>query len=218
METTLLSFMVQSSPLTRRLRMIGGAFFAPILTGTSRTHTGVAMAEKTQESEEQVEETPQVTNLEETSVEVVEAEMVRMHQSAAQEITADEVSLQQSAALDVTAADVKTHESALGLVNAKEVELNNSAAGVIRAENVNVIGQAGIVMAETVHLGNTYAGVVACDTVHAEQIETLFLFSSHVEGDVQTVVDTRGALIAGMVGGLLAGIVLLIGRLVFGRR
>jgi hypothetical protein len=46
----------------------------------------------------------------------------------------------------------------------------------------------------------------------------LFLLGNHVEGDIQTVVDTRGALIAGMVGGLLTGIILLIGRLVFGRR
>jgi hypothetical protein len=176
------------------------------------------MAEKKTDPEESVEETPQVTNLDTTSVEVIEAEMVRMHQSAAQEITADEVALHQAAAFDVAAAEVSAHESALGLVNAKDVEMTNSGAGAIRAENVNVAGSAGIVMAETVHLGNTYAGVVACDTVRGEQIETLFLFSGHVEGDVQTVVDTRSALIAGMVGGLLTGTILLIGRLVFGRR
>jgi len=46
----------------------------------------------------------------------------------------------------------------------------------------------------------------------------LILLSNHVEGEVQTVVDTRSALIAGMVGGLLTGTILLIGRLVFGRR
>ena len=176
------------------------------------------MAERNVNPEEQVEQVPQVTNLEQSSVEVIEAEMVRMYQSAAQEITADEVSMEMAAALDVTAAEVTADEAALGLVNAREVDMTNSAAGAIRAENVNVIGQAGIVLAETAHLGNTYAGVVACDTVQAEQIETLFLFSGHVEGDVQTVVDTRSALIAGTVGGVLAGIVLLIGRLVFGRR
>jgi redox-regulated HSP33 family molecular chaperone len=176
------------------------------------------MAEKKVEQEENVKETPQVTNLDTTSVEVIEAEMVRMHQSAAQEITADEVGLHQSAALDVAAAEVSTHESALGLVSAKDVEMTNSAAGAIRAENVNLTGSAGVVIAESVNLGNTYAGVVAGSEVRGEQIETLFLFSNHVEGDVQTVVDTRGALIAGMVGGLLTGTILLIGRLVFGRR
>lgn len=176
------------------------------------------MPEKKTDSQETEEEIPQVTNLDTASVEVIEADLVRMHQSAAQEITADEVALHQSAAMDVTAADVSTHESALGLVSAKEVEMTNSAAGAIRAENINVVGSAGVVMATSVNLGNTYAGVVAGDQVHGRQIETLFLLSRHVEGDVQTVVDTRGALIAGIVGGLLTGIVLLIGRLVFGRR
>lgn len=176
------------------------------------------MAEKKASPEENVDAAPQVTNLDTTSVEVIEAEMVRMHQSAAQEVTAEEVALQQSAALDVTAAEVSAHESALGLVDAKEVELTNSTAGVIRAGNVNVAGQAGIVLAETVNLEHTNAGVVVGGQVGGEKIETLFLFSNHVEGDVQTVVDTRGALIAGMVGGVLTGVVLLIGRLVFGRR
>ena len=176
------------------------------------------MAEKKQVPEENVEETPQVTNLDTTSVEVIEAEMVRMHQSAAQEITADEVSLHQSAAFDVATAEIATHESLLGLVNAKDVEMTNSAAGAIRAENVNVIGSTGVVLANSVNLGNTYAGVVAGDKIQGERIETLILLGNHVEGNVQTVVDTRSALIAGTVGGLLTGIILLIGRLVFGRR
>jgi hypothetical protein len=176
------------------------------------------MAEKKDQQEENAQETSQVTNLENTSVEVIEAEMVRLHQSGAQEITAEEVALHQSGALDIATAEISTHETALGLVTAKDVEMTNSAAGAIRAENVNVNGSAVAVMADTVNLGNTYAGVVAGNQVKGEQIETLLLLSNHVEGDVQTVVDTRGALIAGIVGGLLAGIILLIGRLVFGRR
>ena len=176
------------------------------------------MAEESMNPEENAEESPRVTNLDMTSVEVIDAEMVRMHQSAAQEISADEVAMQQAAALDVTAAEISTHQTGLALVSAKEVELNNSAAGAIRAENVNVVGGAGIVLANSVNLGNTYAGLVAGGNVRSESIETLIFLGNHVEGDVQTVVDTRGALIAGTVGGVLAGVVLLIGRLVFGRR
>jgi hypothetical protein len=188
----------------------GGAFFG-------LDPPGVEMAESKTDPEENMQETPQVTNLDRSSAEVIEAELVRMHQSAVQEITADEVDLHQAAALDVTAAEVSAHEAALGLVNARDVEMTNSAAAAVRAENVNVVGQAGVVLANSVILGNTYAGVVAANQIQGERIETLFLFSNHVEGDVQTVVDTRGALIAGMVGGLLTGIILLIGRLVFGR-
>ena len=176
------------------------------------------MAEKNTNPEKTVEEAPQVTNLDMTSVEVIEAEMVRMHQSAAQEITADDVALHQAAALDVAAAEISAHEAALGLVNAREVEMTNSAAGILSANHVDMVGQAGLVLANTVNLGNTYAGVVAGGQVRGERIETLILLGNHVEGDVQTVVDTRSALIAGTVGGVLAGVVLLIGRLVFGRR
>lgn len=126
------------------------------------------MSEKNQVPEESQSETPLGTNLDTTSVEVIEAELVCMHQSAA---------------FDVTSAEVSAHESALALVNAKEVEMTNSAAGAIRAENVNVVGQAGIVMAESVNLENTYAGLVAGDQVRGERIETLILIGNHVEGD-----------------------------------
>lgn len=168
--------------------------------------------------QENVEEDNQVINLDMTRVEAVEAQLVRLHQSAVQEITAEEVSMQFSGAFDVATAEVSAHESALGLVSARDVEMTNSAAAAIRADNVNVTGQAGVVVAETIHLGNTYAGMVAGQNVRGERIETLVLLSNRVEGDVQTIVDTRGALIAGMVGGLLAGIFMLVGRFVFGRK
>jgi hypothetical protein len=96
--------------------------------------------------------------------------------------------------------------------------MTNSAAGAVRADTVNVNGSAGVVLANSVELGNTYAGLVAGGNVRSESIETLIFLGNHVEGDVQTMVDTRSALIAGTVGGVLAGVVLLIGRLVFGRR
>jgi len=190
---------------------VGGVLFAP-------KPTGVVMAENTNDIEETQDEIPQVANVTNASVEVVEAKLVRMHQSAAQEITADEVDLQQSAALDVTTAEVNAHEAALGLVTARDVDLNNSAVAIIRAETANIAGSAGVVLAESANLGNTYAGVVAGNEVRSERIESLILLARNVEGDVQTVVDTRSALIAGMVGGLLAGIFLLVGRMLFGHK
>ena len=176
------------------------------------------MTEETTALEENQDENPQVINLTTTSVEVIEAEMVRLHQSGVQEITADEVELHQSIALDITTAEISTHETALGLVTARDVEMTNSAAGAIRAQNVNVLGSAGIVLGESVNLGNTYAGVVAGGDIRSERIESVFLFARNVEGEVQTVVDTRSALIAGLVGGLFAGIIVLVGRIAFRRK
>lgn len=67
-------------------------------------------------------------------------------------------------------------------------------------------------------MGNAYAGVLAAQEVRGERIESLILLSRKVEGNVTTVMDTRGALIAGLVGGLFAGIMFLLGRMLFGKK
>jgi hypothetical protein len=87
-----------------------------------------------------------------------------------------------------------------------------------RAEKMSVNGNAGLVVAGSVEFGNAYAGIVAGREVRGEKIESIILLSRRVEGNVTTVIDTRGALIAGLVGGLFAGIMLLLGRMLFGRK
>ena len=163
-------------------------------------------------------EQPQVTNLTRVDVDAVHAELVRMHQSIAQEIEAEEVELHLSAAFDVKATRATAQEAALGLVHAAEVTLQNSAAGAVRAQNATINGAAAAVVAGNVEFGNAYAGVVAGCQVRGERIESLILLSPKVEGNVTTVVDTRGAVIAGLVGGLFAGLLFLLGQAVFGRK
>ncbi|HRQ24554.1 MAG TPA: hypothetical protein PLF42_14100, partial [Anaerolineales bacterium] len=90
--------------------------------------------------------------------------------------------------------------------------------GLVRAGRASLNGVAGSVVAGSVEFGNAYAGLVAGREVRGERIESIILLSRKVEGNVFTVIDTRGALIAGMVGGLFAGIMLLLGRMLFGRK
>lgn len=161
---------------------------------------------------------PQVVNLRGASIGSVQAELVRMHQSAAEEITCDEIEFHQSGAFDVVAVDVSAHEAALGVVNASQVDLTNSGVGVLHAENVDLGGTAGVVFAGSANLGNTYSGLVASREVRAERIDSLMLVARHVEGQVHTVVDARGAALAGILWGVVTGVVLLLGRLLFGRR
>ena len=164
-------------------------------------------------------EHPQVTNLAHVDVETVDAELVRMHQSSAQVIQSEDVELSQSAGLEVNAANVKTHQSALGLLQANEVTMQNSGVVAAWAETMSINGQAGVVVvAGSVEFGNAYAGVVAGREIHGERIESIVLLSRRVEGNITTVIDTRGALIAGLVGGLVAGIMLLLGRMLFGKK
>jgi hypothetical protein len=101
---------------------------------------------------------------------------------------------------------------------ASQVDLTNSGVGILRAEHVNMNGMAGVVLSGSADLGNTYAGLVAGREIQGERIESLVVLAGRVDGEVHAVVDTRGALLAGMVGGLVTGILLLLGRLLFGRR
>jgi hypothetical protein len=163
-------------------------------------------------------EPSQVTNLSRVNVDSVQAELIRMHQSAAQSIEAEEVELNLSAALEVQTGNVTASGSALGFVETEHATLQNSAAGAVRSQSASIDGAAAVVVAGNIELGRTYAGVVAGRSIRGERIETLILLSPRVEGNVTTVVDTRGAVIAGLISGLFAGLMFLLGRAIFGRK
>jgi hypothetical protein len=60
--------------------------------------------------------------------------------------------------------------------------------------------------------------VVAGTEIHATNIRTGILIGRQVNGNVETVLDTRTALMAGIIGGTVAGLILLAGRLLFGKK
>jgi hypothetical protein len=159
-----------------------------------------------------------VTNLSQSEVETVNAELVRMHQAAAGTINAGEVALQQSAAANVKANSVNAHQSALAMVDAEEVLSQQSSIGFVQAEKASVMGNSGAVLAQNaeVHYGMT--GLVAGRVVHAENARTILLVGQNITGNVTPLMDSRTALIAGLTGGLFAGLMLLLGRMLFGRR
>jgi hypothetical protein len=159
----------------------------------------------------------QVTNISQAEVQSVHAELVRMHQSAAETINADEVELQQSAAGNMKANHVSAHQSAMARVEAGEVLAQNSAMGFVQAEKASVSGYtvAAIVGSADVHHGIT--GLVVGRDIHIQDSRTILLLGQNVNGDVTTLMDSRSALIAGLIGGLFAGLILLLGRALFGR-
>ena len=160
----------------------------------------------------------QVANLSQVTVETVKAELVRMHQSSAGEIQAEDVELNMSSAASVNSARVSTRTSAIAALQSVEVTTENSVVAAAQAERMSLRGVAGAVMAGSVELDHSHVGILAGREVRGEQIKTVILLSGKVEGNVTTMMDTRGALIAGLVGGLFAGIMLLLGRMVFGRK
>jgi len=160
----------------------------------------------------------QVANISQTNVQTVHAEMVRMHQASADTINANEVELEQSAAAHVQASSVSTHQSALAAVEAEEVLSQNSLIGFIEAEKASVRGYIGAVSAQNAEVHYALAGVVIGNDVHVEGARTILLVGQNVSGNVTTVISPRSALIAGLTGGLFAGLMLLLGRSLFGRR
>ena len=163
-------------------------------------------------------DSPQVTNVSHADVQSVRAELVRMHQADAETITAEEVEMQLSAAGDIKANQVSTSQSALAMVEAGEVLVQNGITGYIQAGNASVSGYTGAVVAGSADVHQSMVGFVAGTDVHVTETRTGFLFARTLNGNVTTLMDTRSALIAGLVGGLFAGIMLLLGRMLFGRK
>ena len=186
------------------------------------------------ESEESPElDQPQMTDLLQTDTQSIHAPLVRMRQSSAGEVAADEVSMQQSAAGRMSADKVTLQQSAAGFIKAEQVSLNQASAGLvstgellsqessmgfIRAEKASVSGYTGAVVAGSADIQHGLVGMVAGRDVHLDEARTVFLVARTVYGDVTTLMDRRSALTAGLVGGLFAGLMLLLGRMLFRRK
>jgi hypothetical protein len=160
----------------------------------------------------------QVKNVSQTDVQTIQAEMVRMHQASGETINASQVEMEQSAAAHVKATSVSAHQSALAAVEAEEVLSQNSVIGFVEAEKASVRGYTGAVSAQNAEVHYALAGVVVGNDVHVEGARTILLVGQNITGNVTTVIEPRSALIAGLTGGLFAGLMLLLGRMLFGRR
>ena len=161
---------------------------------------------------------PQVTNISQENLRSVHADMVRMNQAAAETIQADEVALQQSAAATVEANSVNAYQSAMAAVESEEILSQRSAFGFVQADKASVNGYTGAVLANNAEVHYGLSGVVVGRDVHLEGARTILLLGRNVSGNVTTMLDARTALIAGLTSGLFAGLMLLLGRMLFGRR
>ena len=163
-------------------------------------------------------DSPQVTNISQADVQTVRAELVRMHQADAENILAQEVELQQSGAGAIKADHVNADHSFIGMVSAKEVSMEGGAVGFVQAEKMSAGGYTGVIVAGSVDVQHGMAVFAAGREVHVNEARMGILLARNVQGNVTTVLDTRGALLAGLVGGLFAGLMLMLGRGLFGRK
>jgi hypothetical protein len=166
----------------------------------------------------QESELPQVINLSNVSVEQVEAELVRTNQTLIQQLNAEEVELHISAVGTAEAGELQVRDSLVGAVVSQQATLQDSLVGGVRATSMSFNGLTALALADSMSIEEMDAVVVAGSQISAENIRTGILFSREVHGNVTTLVDGRTALLAGLAGGAVAGLVLLAGKLLFGRK
>jgi hypothetical protein len=164
------------------------------------------------------DESSQVTDISETDVHTINAEVVRMRHADAELINARRVDLRQSAAANVKAEHLQAHQSALAAVDAAEVTAEQTAVGYVQAEKATVGGLTGAVVAEHAVIQYGMAAFVAGRDVQVKDSRTVVLLAQNVNGPVTTMFSTRDVLIFGLVSGLFSGLMLLLGRMLSRRR
>ena len=118
-------------------------------------------------------------------------------------------------------ASLDLQRGAIGRLDAQEVSVTQGAIGAARAESIHLeMGALGAAMANQVRVSQAGVGTVLAGEARLEQtaVRTLmardvvverpslvgFLFARRVSGDVRVLFDWRGAVVFGVVFGLLA--------------
>jgi len=161
---------------------------------------------------------PQIVNLSQVNVETIHADLVRANQTSIRQLESEEVDLQTSAAGTIKTGELRAQDSALGVVISNQATVVDSIVTGLKAETIDFKGAAGFVVANTVAAEEIKTLAVIANNTHAGSINTGILLSREVHGNVTTTLDGQTALMVGMVGGAVAGLILLTGKLLFGRK
>jgi hypothetical protein len=147
-----------------------------------------------------VEFETEVVNLEDASIANVEAEVVHIRQGGANQINASMVSMRQGGALTIQANEIDIHKGVTVISNAGTTNMDSSSAAVVIGDEVVTEG--------------SRLGLTITNRAKLENSSPIVLLARDVEGSVEPVLDTQGALLAGIVTGITVGAVLLIGNLI----
>jgi hypothetical protein len=117
-------------------------------------------------------------SIENQRTELVDADVVHMHQSAAQNVQAESVHVDSGAILKAEAETIELRESALALARGGALTAHESAIGVSISERAEMNG----------------SGV-------------LFLVANEISGETRVLIDFRAALVGGAIAGLVCGLI-----------
>jgi len=160
---------------------------------------------------------PQVINLVDSQTERIEAEMVRASRSYIGGLNSEETELHQGIAVDVNTHNLNANTSVVGVSQSNSVNGTNSLLVATRAGQIQLDGcLAGGIYSEHATLGEgSRTGILVTGNVTAGNIRTVMLVARNVEGQVETMVDTRQVALASVLAGIGCGAILLLGRFLF---
>jgi hypothetical protein len=163
-------------------------------------------------------DTPQVVNLSQVRVGTVQAELVRASEASIQSVQAEELDATEALIGSAATGTLSGHKIIVGAVNSQQANLNQALIGGLRGETVTVSGTSGLLVAETVNAAEANALTMVGAEINATHIRAGLVIGRQVNGKVETLLEARTALLAGVLGGVAAGLILLAGRLLFGRK
>jgi hypothetical protein len=123
------------------------------------------------------------------------AENVDIRSGGARDIDATSVSITQGGARDIDATTVTINQGGAATIRADDVDLSRSGAGVVRADHV------------TIQEGSSAFAVIADDATLESETSVFLLIAGSTQGEVNPVLDWRGAAALG------AGFALVLGLL-----
>ena len=85
----------------------------------------------------------------------------------------------------IFAENVTANKIGVKSLNASKIDVNNAGIGYVNGQTIN-----------QKNCGN---GIVKAKTIKADSLKAIFAIADNVEGDVQTVLDKKGAAVFGLV-------------------
>ena len=170
--------------------------------------------EKDTRDHEQEEISADEVQVNNTTVQAVQAEVARLQGSMAREIRASEIEARQSLLGLVSAENVRTSDGVVGLAQTSVLHLSNSTAIATRAQDVVCKDSTVTVMyTDRAQLSETQNLLMVARTVEGGPVRTGILLAGQVNAPVETMVDTPRAMFAGLTAGITVGLVLLVGKM-----
>jgi hypothetical protein len=158
-------------------------------------------------------------NITQAPVGKINAESVRMSGSSAGEIYASEVEIRQGGALKVQAERLDISQSNIANVEAEVAAFDHTFNGFVKANQVSINdGRVSILYSGSSELTNSATGMLVANEVRGDSIRSGVLLTSRVTGNVETVLDTPRAMLAGLTAGIATGLVIFMGTLLTRRK